>query len=172
LFLTFPAITGVIAWLWLPQYSLAYGILTSVWCTVFLEYWKIQEIDYSLRWNVKGIHHLKVNRPQFKYEKEYVDDTGRKHYYFPRWKKVVRQLAQIPFLLFAFVALGITIIAVFAIEIMISETYAGPYKDYLVGFYTVSDILASNLDRNISLQSSSPYLFHTSPQPSKTQPNG
>lgn len=132
MFLTFPAITGLIAWLWLPQYSLAYGILTSVWCTVFLEYWKIQEIDLSLRWNVKGIHHVKVNRPQFKYEKEYVDQTGRKHYYFPRWKKVVRQLLQLPFLLIAFLALGLTIVAVFTIEILISETYAGPYKDYLV----------------------------------------
>ncbi|KAF5597917.1 IST2 [Fusarium pseudocircinatum] len=131
LFLTFPAITGVIAWLWLPRYSLAYGILTSVWCTVFLEYWKIQELDLSLRWNVKGIHHVKVNRPQFKYDYEYVDEGGRKHYYFPRWKKVVRQLLQIPFLIVAFLALGITIIAVFTIEIMISETYAGPYKDYL-----------------------------------------
>ncbi|KAF4493812.1 IST2 [Fusarium agapanthi] len=113
LFLTFPAITGVIAWLWLPRYSLAYGILTSVWCTVFLEYWKIQEIDLSLRWNVKGVQHVKVNRPQF------------------RWKKVVRQLLQIPFLIVAFLALGVTIIAVFTIEILISETYAGPYKDYL-----------------------------------------
>ncbi|KAK2927127.1 hypothetical protein FoTM2_012301 [Fusarium oxysporum f. sp. vasinfectum] len=131
LFLTFPAITGVIAWLWLPRYSLAYGILTSVWCTVFLEYWKIQEIDLSLRWNVKGIQHVKVNRPQFKYDYEYVDEGGRKHYYFPRWKKVVRQLLQIPFLIVAFLALGITIIAVFTIEILISETYAGPYKDYL-----------------------------------------
>ncbi|KAF5972312.1 IST2 [Fusarium coicis] len=131
LFLTFPAITGVIAWLWLPRYSLAYGILTSVWCTVFLEYWKIQEIDLSLRWNVKGIQHVKVNRPQFKYDYEYVDEGGRKHYYFPRWKKVVRQLLQIPFLIVAFLALGVTIIAVFTIEILISETYAGPYKDYL-----------------------------------------
>ncbi|KAF5620134.1 IST2 [Fusarium sp. NRRL 52700] len=131
LFLTFPAITGVIAWLWLPRYSLAYGILTSVWCTIFLEYWKIQEIDLSLRWNVRGIQHVKVNRPQFKYDYEYVDEGGRKHYYFPRWKKVVRQLLQIPFLIVAFLALGITIIAVFTIEILISETYAGPYKDYL-----------------------------------------
>ncbi|KAF5675794.1 IST2-like protein [Fusarium heterosporum] len=131
IFLAFPAITGVIAWLWLPRYSFAYGILTSVWCTVFLEYWKIQEIDLSLRWSVRGIHHVKVNRPQFKYETAYTDEGGRKHYYFPRWKKVVRQLLQIPFLLFAFLALGVTIVAVFTIEILISETYAGPYKDYL-----------------------------------------
>ncbi|KAF4464893.1 IST2 [Fusarium albosuccineum] len=131
MFLSFPAITGVIAWLWLPRYSLAYGILTSIWCTVFLEYWKIQEVDLSLRWNVKGIQGVKVNRPQFKYDKVFVDKTGRKHYYFPRWKKVCRQLLQIPFLLFAFLALGVTIIAVFTIEVLISETYAGPYKSYL-----------------------------------------
>ncbi|KAF5019503.1 hypothetical protein F66182_8510 [Fusarium sp. NRRL 66182] len=130
-FLTFPAITGVIAWLWLPRYSLAYGILTSVWCTVFLEYWKVQEIDLSLRWNVKGIGNVKVNRPQFKYESVHVDEGGRKHYYFPRWKVALRQLLQIPFLLFALLALGVTITAVFAIEVLISETYAGPYKDYL-----------------------------------------
>ncbi|KAM5342134.1 hypothetical protein ACJ41O_015165 [Fusarium nematophilum] len=130
-FLSFPAITGVIAWLWLPRYSLAYGILTSVWCTVFLEYWKIQEVDLSLRWNVRGIHGVKVTRPQFKYERVFVDEGGRKQYYFPRWKLVCRQLLQIPFLLVAFVALSVTIVAVFAIEVLISETYAGPYKYYL-----------------------------------------
>lgn len=171
LFLTFPAITGVIAWLWLPRYSLAYGILTSVWCTVFLEYWKIQEIDLSLRWNVKGIQHVKVNRPQFKYDYEYVDEGGRKHYYFPRWKKVVRQLLQIPFLIVAFLALGITIIAVFTIEILISETYAGPYKDYLVGHrFSLTDL--SNMGRNISQQFFWLFLSLISPPPSKTQRNG
>lgn len=123
----------MIAWLWLPRYSLAYAILTSIWCTVFLEYWKIQEVDLSLRWNVKGIQGVKVNRPQFKYDSVFVDGGGRKHYYFPRWKKVTRQLLQIPFLLFAFFALGVIIIAVFGIEVLISETYAGPYKYYLVG---------------------------------------
>ncbi|KAH6888396.1 calcium-activated chloride channel-domain-containing protein [Thelonectria olida] len=131
LFLSIPAFTGVIAWLWLPQYSLAYGILTSIWCTVFLEYWKIKEVHLGLRWGVKGIHTVKVNRPQFKYEKVYVDEGGRKHYYFPRWKQIGRQLLQIPFLLLAMVALGTAIVSVFTIEILISETYAGPYKGYL-----------------------------------------
>ncbi|KAF4973965.1 hypothetical protein FZEAL_9072 [Fusarium zealandicum] len=131
IFLTFPAITGLVAWRWLPRYSLAYGILTSVWCTIFLEYWKVQEVDLSLRWDVKGIQHVKVNRPQFKYEKDFVDEGGRRHFYFPQWKKVCRQLLQIPFLLVAFVALGLAIMSVFAIEVLISETYAGPYKYYL-----------------------------------------
>ncbi|KAK7419669.1 hypothetical protein QQZ08_010755 [Neonectria magnoliae] len=131
LFLSIPAITGVVAWLWLPRYSLTYGILTSVWCTVFLEYWKIKEVDLSLRWGVKGIQTVKVTRPQFKYEKVFVDEGGRTHHYFPKWKQITRQLMQIPFLLFAIVALGTAIVSVFAIEILISETYAGPYKFYL-----------------------------------------
>ncbi|KAH7131615.1 calcium-activated chloride channel-domain-containing protein [Dactylonectria estremocensis] len=131
LFLSIPAFTGVIAWLWLPRYSLAYGILTSVWCAVFLEYWKITEVDLSLRWGVKNIGHVKVTRPQFKYDKVFVDESGRKHYYFPKWKQIGRQLLQIPFLFVAMLALGTTIISVFAIEILISETYAGPYKFYL-----------------------------------------
>lgn len=135
MFLAFPAITGVIAWLWLPRYSLGYGIITSIWCTVFLEYWKVQEVDLSLRWNVKGITSVKINRPQFKYDSVLVDEGGRKHYLFPRWKQICLQLMQIPFLLFAFAALGTTIVLVFAIEILISETYAGPYKNYLVSIH-------------------------------------
>ncbi|KAF7557109.1 hypothetical protein G7Z17_g860 [Cylindrodendrum hubeiense] len=131
LFLSIPATTGVIAWLWLPRYSLAYGILTSVWCAVFLEYWKITEVDLSLRWGVNNIQQVKVTRPQFKYDKSYVDKSGRTHYYFPKWKQISRQLLQIPFLLFAMIALGTAIVSVFAIEILISETYAGPYKFYL-----------------------------------------
>ncbi|KAH6971014.1 calcium-activated chloride channel-domain-containing protein [Ilyonectria sp. MPI-CAGE-AT-0026] len=131
LFLSIPAVTGVIAWLWLPRYSLVYGILTSVWCAVFLEYWKITEVDLSLRWGVQGVQTVKVTRPQFKYEKVYVDAGGRTHHYFPKWKQISRQLLQIPFLLFAMTALGTAIVSVFAIEILISETYAGPYKFYL-----------------------------------------
>lgn len=144
LFLSIPAVTGVIAWLWLPRYSLAYGILTSVWCAVFLEYWKITEVDLSLRWGVQGVQTVKVTRPQFKHEKVYVDAGGRTHHYFPKWKQISRQLLQIPFLLFAMIALGTAIVSVFAIEILISETYAGPYKFYLVRLVCFS-IAASHI---------------------------
>lgn len=151
-FLSFPAITGVLAWFCLPKYSLAYAIMTSVWCTIFLEYWKIKEIDYSLRWDVRGIHTVKVNRPQFTYEKVTIDEGGRKHYYFPRWKRVSRQLLQIPFILFSALTLGAVIVFVFAIEVLISETYEGPYKDYLVSFSIhIHPIHLTNIvSRNIS----------------------
>jgi hypothetical protein len=131
LFLSFPAITGFLAWMFLPRYSLAYAIVTLFGCTVFLEYWKIQQLDLSMRWNVKGVGKIKVNRPAFRYEKVIVDAAGRTTHYFPRWKFVLRQMIQIPFFLVAFLVLGAIISGVFLVEVLISEAYSGPWQWYL-----------------------------------------
>ena len=60
------------------------------------------------------------------------DESGREHHYFPKRKTVLRQMLQIPFVMFAAVALGVIIVSVFGIEVLISESYEGPYKFYLV----------------------------------------
>lgn len=133
LFLFFPAVTGVLAWMFLPKYSLVYAILTLFGCTVFLEYWKIQQADLSMRWNVKGVGSLKVNRPKFRYEKVIIDAAGRTRHYFPKWKSLLRQMLQIPFFVVALCVLGSIIALVFTIETLISEAYQGPYKSLLVG---------------------------------------
>lgn len=133
MFLVFPAITGVATWLFLPKYSLAYAILTSIWCSVFLEYWKIKEVDLSIRWNTRGVNKTKINRPKFRYDRVIVDTNGQIKHYFPKWKQISRQLLQIPFILFATLALAAIICGVFAVEVLISEAYEGPYQFYLVG---------------------------------------
>lgn len=133
-FLTFPAVTGLIAWSWLPGYSVIYGIVTCVWCTVFLEYWKLQEIDLSIRWKVRGVGSVKITRPQFRWEKILVDEAGRARHYCPKWKQVARQLLQIPFILFAVTILSVLMLAVFAIETLVSESYGGPFKNVMVRF--------------------------------------
>ncbi|GME23094.1 Transmembrane protein 16k [Neofusicoccum parvum] len=131
-FLFFPAITGFLAWMFMPQYSLFYALTTSLWCTVFLEYWKLQEIDLSLRWNVRGVGTLKVNRPTFQPEKVITDMvTGEVKHYFPKWKQIARQTLQIPFILMSFITLGALIVMVFAVEVLISEVYEGPFKSWL-----------------------------------------
>ncbi|KAK4082415.1 uncharacterized protein Triagg1_2227 [Trichoderma aggressivum f. europaeum] len=133
-FLIFPAITGLFTWLWLPKYSIVYTILTVVWCTVFLEYWKVREVDLSVRWQVRGVNKTKTNRPEYTYEKVIVDQYGRTIHYSPKWKQISRQLLQLPFMAIATVALGFLISAVFAVEILISDSYDGPsnfYLDYL-----------------------------------------
>ncbi|KAI4603921.1 hypothetical protein KJ359_000042 [Pestalotiopsis sp. 9143b] len=130
-FLAFPAVTGILAWAFLPKYSLIYAILTLLGCTVFLEYWKILQDDLSIRWNVRGVGSLKQNRPNYHYEKVIVDSSGRTKHYYPKWKSFARQFLQIPFFAFCLVTLGVIITMVFALEVLVSEAYEGPYKTYL-----------------------------------------
>ncbi|KAI0189029.1 calcium-activated chloride channel-domain-containing protein [Astrocystis sublimbata] len=137
LFLSFPSITGILAWVFLPKYSFIYAIITLVGCTVFLEYWKILQADLSIRWDVRGVASLKANRPNYRYEKIFVDSSGRKNYYYPKWKSFARQLLQIPFFALCLATLGVIITGAFAIEILVSEAYQGPYQSYLVGSFAV-----------------------------------
>lgn len=119
-FLSFPVLTGIYAWLFLPYYSLIYAIITLVGCTIFLEYWKIRQTDLCIRWNVRGVGHAKVNR------------MGHIQGQYSRSTYVFRQLLQFPFFFVALLCLGAVITLVFAIEILISEVYEGTYSSYLV----------------------------------------
>ncbi|KAH7079673.1 calcium-activated chloride channel-domain-containing protein [Paraphoma chrysanthemicola] len=135
--LAFPCIAGIFAWAVLPKYSLLFALVVGVWCTVFLEYWKIKQTDLAIRWNVRGVGDLKLNRPQFQFDREIVDSAGRVRHYFPRWKRVLRQLVVIPFVFVSTIFLGLLITLVFVIETFISEAYEGPYKFYLEYLPTV-----------------------------------
>ncbi|KAJ5624817.1 hypothetical protein N7510_001126 [Penicillium lagena] len=132
LFLIVPAVLGVIGWRYLGPYSVLYGAVLCLWCIVFVEYWKIREADLSLRWGVKGVARLKVNRVQYQWEKEIRDPiTGQLEQIFPAWKQLLRQLLLIPFASVATLALGTLIVVTFASEVFISEVYDGPLKGYL-----------------------------------------
>ncbi|EPS26397.1 hypothetical protein PDE_01333 [Penicillium oxalicum 114-2] len=132
LFLSFPAALGILGWWFLSPYSIVYGIALCVWCVVFVEFWKIRELDLSVRWNVKGVGQLKVNRAQYRWEKEAQDPvSGEIKYVFPAWKQLLRQLLLVPFASVASIALGTLIVVTFASEVFISEVYNGPLKGYL-----------------------------------------
>ena len=136
--LIFPAVTGVLAWWFLHRVSSTYAILTTIWCIVFLEYWRLEEISLSHRWDVRGVGSLKVNRREYVWEKEIRDPiTGEKQQYFPKHKQVMRQLLSIPFTLAALLVLGSITTAIFGIEVFISHVYTGAYKDWLEYFPTV-----------------------------------
>lgn len=131
--LLFPAITGVLAWWFLHRISMTYAITTTVWCIIFLEYWRLEEISLSHRWNVSGVGSLKVDRKEYVWEKEVCDPiTGEKQHHFPKYKQVLRQLLSIPFTIFALLVLGSITTGIFGIEVFISHIYTGAYKDWLV----------------------------------------
>lgn len=171
--LTFPCAAGIVAWAFLPKYSLFFALVIGIWCTVFLEYWKIKQADLAIRWNVRGVGDLKTNRPQFHYEKEVVDSAGRIRHHFPKWKRILRQSVVVPFVLVSTLFLGILITFVFAIEIFVSEAYDGPYKWYLVSANPTHIEVPDDMlryPRNIFPQFFLLLFCHTSPISSKILP--
>lgn len=113
-------------------------MVNCLWCIVFVEYWKMRETDLSLRWGVNGVGALKVDRPQYYWDKEVVDPiTGQIQRVFSARKQFLRQLLLIPFASVATIALGTLIIVTFAMEVFISEVYNGPFKGYLEFLPTV-----------------------------------
>jgi hypothetical protein len=136
-FLTFPALFGFAAWILLGHFSPIYAVVNCLWCIVFTEYWKHQEVDLAIRWGVRGVSKIELQRKEFKHQKEIVDPvTGQKVRFFPSTTRLLRQLLQIPFALGASLVLGSLIATCFGIEIFISEIYDGPLKTILVCSHT------------------------------------
>ena len=133
-FLLFPAAFGFSCWVLLGHFSPIYAAVNGLWTVVFVEYWKRQEIDLSIRWGVKGVSAIQEKRRDFKYEKEIKDPiTGETVQIFPAASRLRRQLLQVPFALTAAFVLGTIIATCFGIEIFLSEIYSGPFKSVLVG---------------------------------------
>ncbi|RKU47493.1 hypothetical protein DL546_002221 [Coniochaeta pulveracea] len=137
-FLVFPAAFGFAAWLLLGQFSWFYAIVNSLWTVAFFEYWKVKEVDLAIQWGVRGASKIQLPRPQFQYEREAQDPvTGELVKVYSPWKRLQRQLLQVPFALACVAVLGSLICSCFAIEIFISEIYNGPFKQYLTFIPTV-----------------------------------
>lgn len=133
IFLIIPSACGVLSWLYLPPYSITFAFIICLWSIVFVEYWKKQEIDLSIRWEVKGVGALKVNRIQYTWEQEVADPTtGEIKKTFPAHKRLLRQLLFLPFAALAGLALGTVLVAIFVLEALLSDVYEGDLKDYWV----------------------------------------
>jgi len=132
-FLLFPAAFGFGAWLILGQFSWFYGLVNCFWSVVFFEYWKKKEVDLAVQWGVRGVSKIQFPRSQFKFDREAQDPvTGEIIKVYSPFKRLQRQLLQIPFALACVIVLGSMIVSCFSIEIFISEVYNGPFKQYLV----------------------------------------
>ncbi len=139
----FPAAFGFSCWVLLGGYSAIYAIVNGLWCVVFVEYWKRQEQELAIRWNVKKVSTIEDKRREFVAEKVTTDPvTGEQVSFFPAKKRLQRQLLQIPLAVLCVVGLGAIICTCYAIEIFISEIYNGPLKSVLVFLPTIMLTLA------------------------------
>jgi anoctamin-10 len=127
------AAVGVASWTIFGNFSPTYGLINSVLCIGFIEYWKFQQQELAIRWGVKGVSSIEKKRHDFEAEKEIKDPvTGQQTKMFSGTKRIQRQLLQIPFVIAASLALGTIIATCFGIEIFMSEIYNGPFQSVLV----------------------------------------
>ena len=129
----FPAAFGFSVKVLLGNFSPVYLIGIGMWSVIFLEYWKRQEKELSVRWGVKNVGTLESKRREFRPEHVQKDPiTGEDMAIFPAKKRLQRQLLQIPLAIGCAIALGLVICTCYAIEVFISEVYSGPLKSVLV----------------------------------------
>ncbi|KAJ5949862.1 hypothetical protein N7454_001446 [Penicillium verhagenii] len=131
-FLIIPTILGILAWLYLGcSYSIFYGGALCIWAVVFVEYWKVRQYELSIRWSVEGVGTLKVNRPEWYWDKEVRDAaTGQVLRTYSGWKQFLLQTPIVPFAITAATLLGTMVALVFALELYIEEFY----PDFLYGY--------------------------------------
>lgn len=166
LFLTFPAGFGFCSWVVLGQFSPIYAIINGLWCIVFVEYWKKQEVDLAVQWGVRGVSKIQHKRPDFKHESIVKDPiTGEEIKVYSPVKRLSRQLLQVPFALAAALILGSLIATCFGIEVFISEVYSGPFKSGLVSFLPRNSrihLIFSGIPPNCYFDSFYAYFVNTS----------
>lgn len=144
-FLLFPATFGLGAWLLLGKFSWLYALVNSLWSVIFFEHWKLKERDLAVQWSVRGVSNIQLPRSQFQPEREEQDSvTGEVVGVYSPFKRLARQLLQVPFAIACIVILGGLIAGCFAIEIFISEVYNGPFSQYLVGLIIQRNATLSN----------------------------
>lgn len=137
-FLIFPTAFGAFAYLFLGSFSPIYAIVLCLWSIVFVEWWRHQERDLSIRWGVRGVSNIESKRHEFQPTTEVEDPaTGETVKIFPWDERLKRQALQFPFAIVAILALGGLICLCFAIEIFIGEIYDGPGKSVLTFTPTV-----------------------------------
>lgn len=112
---------------------------------MFVEWWKRQETDLSIRWDVKGVGALKVNRVQYAWEKEESDPiTGEVRKIFPAHKRAARQLLFLPFAALAGLALSSVLMVTFLAEAIISDVYGEELASYWVRLRNHHQIYRAN----------------------------
>lgn len=124
---------ATISWIYHGSYSVSFAVFSCFWCLAFVEFWKVQQTDLSIRWGSRGVGELKVNRIR------HIEEQGARRPTTPKAKEIyqiekqlLRQLPQFALAIVVTLALGALVLVTFAVELLIAETYTGPFKAVLV----------------------------------------
>lgn len=133
MFLFFPAGIGLLAWVFLGQYSPIFAGLNTLWCIVFVEFWKKQEKHFASQWKTNDDSAIGYRYPELENLNTLNDSlTSKRNRKLSPLKRLLRQILLLPFVIIATITLGGLIATCFAIEIFITEIYSGQFKKYMV----------------------------------------
>lgn len=128
MFLAFPAALGVFAHFFLGPYHPAYSVLVAIWCTVFVEWWRVHERILALRFGTRNAFRVERRRAQY---------TPN----MPWYQREIRILLTLPVIgLFGFLLTSL-LTAMFVFEAFITHLYEGPGKSIVAFSPTILFIL-------------------------------
>ncbi|GAD96419.1 plasma membrane stress response protein [Paecilomyces variotii No. 5] len=139
-FLAGAAVFATLSWMYYGPYSIGLSVISSLWCIVFVEYWKVQQTDLAIRWGSRGAREAKVNRLHNVWDKgsEGHETTLKTKEIYQAEKQLLRQLPQFVFALAASLIIGSLVLVAFTVELLLSEVYRGPFKAFLDFLPTIS----------------------------------
>lgn len=133
LFLAIPSVIGVLASIFLKQYSVIFSVAVSFWTILYIESWRRQERRLSIRWEVKNCSMSETKWAEFQPKMTRNDPiTGKLQPWMPRRQRLRRQALNIPFILFNATGLMLILTLIFVSEVFLTEIYNGPFKQYLL----------------------------------------
>jgi hypothetical protein len=100
-------------------YSVTYSSLLNLWAITFVEYWRIRERIFSVRWGTQGIFRVEKRRAS------YMEGTTW-------WHRELRTLASVPVILFFAALLFGLLTVIFVFEAFVTTLYTGPGHEYVV----------------------------------------
>jgi len=133
LWLIAPSIVGTFTWLFLSEYSIFFGVFIVLWSIIFTEFWRRKEYELAIWWGVHNYSRVECRRPTFQ-EERFVSDlvTGELKPYFSPWKRWLRRAVAAPIIIMFSLTLAVTLLFYVLFEVLMSEYYAGPFRDQLV----------------------------------------
>lgn len=103
--LVLPAVLGTLLWLsrFLSEMGSAhlapiYGLSISVWGSLFLDRWRVQQRELACLWAVDDLREAEVVQPDFVGERIVSPLTGDATLHYPRWKRTLKRCVTVPVL--------------------------------------------------------------------------
>lgn len=108
----------MLVYLFGSPYSTLYSIILLVWSVTFVEWWRIKQRVWAVRWGTRGSFRVEKRRAQYQH--------------IAWWQRELRILTSVPVILLFAGVLGVLLTGIFVFEAFVTQLYKGPGAKLLV----------------------------------------